>query len=79
MDPGFGLRITPSVAETGVGELTVLAWRLGELLMGLGLGGLLSSNSFLLEDREKKRWRQKRSRRLLVPLGYVCLHINAAA
>lgn len=31
-----------------VGDLTVLVPRLGERLMGLGLDGLLSSNSFLL-------------------------------
>lgn len=43
------------VWQKQVGELTVLASRLGGLLMGLGLAGLLSSNSFLLEDREKQK------------------------
>lgn len=56
-DPEFGANISTShpVQQKQVGELTVLASRLGELLMGLGLDGLLSSNSFLLEDREKQK------------------------
>lgn len=57
VDPEFGANISTShpVRQKQVGELTVLASRLGELLIGLGLDRLLSSNSFLLEDREKQK------------------------
>lgn len=57
VDPGFGADTSTchQVRQKQVGELTVLASRLGELLIGLGLDRLLSSNSFLLEDREKQK------------------------
>lgn len=52
---GANIYISHPVQQKQVGELTILASRLGGLLIGLGLDGLLSSNSFLLEDREKQK------------------------
>lgn len=46
--------------------------------MGLGLDGLLSSNSFLLEDREKQEGVRSEPT-VFIPLGSVCLHMNAPA
>lgn len=60
------------------GDLTVLVSRLGELLMGLGLDGLLSSNNFLLEDREKQKGFRSEPT-IFIALGSVCLHMNAPA
>ena len=49
------ISISDPVRQEQVGELTVLASRLGGLLIGLGLVVLLSPNSFLLNNREKKQ------------------------
>lgn len=65
------------VWQKQVGDLTVLLSRLGELLMELGLDGLVSSNSLLLEDGEKqKRVRSEPTVSLFRSDSSVCICIR---